>query len=472
MIRLKSINIRGFKDLNYEKKIVFSTESISVIYGENGSGKTTLLKILFAVLNKDSEILFQENVQQVNITYSKNKIEKNIIIKRDQNGDIDWGNNSELYNSNSILFGVHRGIIQEQKIILHIDKKNKLIEHLDELISYKGLTSVITSNLEKILHYKERIINGNRKIDYKNLYLKLVELKNEFNKNDILDSFTVHNDMDKHYAAMIFDKISRVIKEIEYFLLSKKEKNDFLEQIDNQTHLSIDSVKIEDIKDVIINQYIKGQSIISEKIKNAFIETIEKAIEIDEKDEDFLLPDNFAARIESNKDFILKAIPKENSFLAKKIKKFLKIKDKSHIEKSKIFRSMLLNIVKSAEEANPTLESINKLVEIFNEHLYDGKKLIVNEKNVYIELKNKSFHELHELSSGERNLLSILTLFLIIGNKRNFLIIDEPEISLNLKWQRDFLPLLSRINSKAQIIVASHSPSIAHNNSNYLIELK
>jgi len=86
-------------------------------------------------------------------------------------------------------------------------------------------------------------------------------------------------------------------------------------------------------------------------------------------------------------------------------------------------------------------------------------------------LGNGKFHELTELSSGERNLLSILTLFLILGNDRNFLMIDEPEISFNLKWQKDFLPLLSRLNSNAQIIVASHSPSIAHKNSKYLVEL-
>ncbi len=151
---------------------------------------------------------------------------------------------------------------------------------------------------------------------------------------------------------------------------------------------------------------------------------------------------------------------------------YLKTKDSKLTENSKIFRSMLLNIIESAEEPNPTLEAISKLIDIFNEHLYDGKKLIVDEEKAYIILKNKKFHELSELSSGERNLLSILTLFLIIGNERIFLMIDEPEISFNMKWQRDFLPLLSRLNSKAQIIVASHSPSIAHNNSKYLIELK
>ncbi|MCW5209732.1 ATP-binding protein, partial [Desulfobulbus sp. US1] len=40
-------------------------------------------------------------------------------------------------------------------------------------------------------------------------------------------------------------------------------------------------------------------------------------------------------------------------------------------------------------------------------------------------------------------------------------IIDEPEISLNAKWQRNLIPLLSELAPNTQIIVASHSPAIA-----------
>lgn len=46
MIRLNSIHITGFKDPEEKKELIFSSEPITVIYGENGSGKTTLLKIL------------------------------------------------------------------------------------------------------------------------------------------------------------------------------------------------------------------------------------------------------------------------------------------------------------------------------------------------------------------------------------------------------------------------------------------
>mgnify|MGYP005779253465 FL=1 len=50
--------------------------------------------------------------------------------------------------------------------------------------------------------------------------------------------------------------------------------------------------------------------------------------------------------------------------------------------------------------------------------------------------------------------------------------VDEPEISLNMVWQRKLLPLLNELAPNAEIIVASHSPSITRANSKYLVELR
>ncbi len=461
MIRLNSIKIKGFKDPTYEKQLVFSDEPISVIYGENGSGKTTLLKILFAVLSKNEKTLLQENVCHIEIQYTKANEQKTLLISRDDD-QINWGDNLDLFNTSSILFGVHRGVLQDKGANQHMDKERlKLL--IDDL-----------RDISRRSKYKDKTGLFGDELFF--LFDKIEEIKSHENIEEILylikkirDSISNRKHSEEH------ERIDMIRRELEYYAFDRtyqNEKSRFLNKLDTQAHLSTDFVKIEDIQNAIINQFKEGQSIISEKIKTAFFETIEKAVEIDETNEDFQLPDDFEKRIEENKDFILKAITKENSTLTERIKKYLKTGDNSLTEKSKIFRAMLLNIIESAEEPNPTLEAITKLIEIFNEHLYGNKELIVDIEKAYIKLENDNFHQLSELSSGERNLLSILTLFLIIGNERNFLMIDEPEISFNIKWQRDFLPLLSRLNSNAQIIVASHSPSISHNNSKYLVQLK
>ena len=147
-------------------------------------------------------------------------------------------------------------------------------------------------------------------------------------------------------------------------------------------------------------------------------------------------------------------------------------KKTTDIQDSKIFRALLVNILEKVEEENLELNSITQLIESFNDHLYRNKKLIVKDEEAYIELSKTTKHSIDKLSSGERHLLTFLTLFLIIGRNRDFFIIDEPEISLNMKWQRKLMPLLSELSPNSQIIVATHSPSIAHKNSNYLVELK
>lgn len=463
MIRLDSIKIKGFKDPEAEKELVFSTEPISVIYGENGSGKTTMLKILYAILSRDEKTLFKENVMKVELNYREENQTKQLIVERKNIVErFSW---IGAFESKSILFGIHRGMVQEKGKMQEITRNISMVSN-DELAAIYDELEDICINIGNIDAYLELKGVRNKADISKGLLLQFI-----YDMEDaILDKFS-HNSSYFKVIQAIKGKL-RSIK-INAAQHSHSPKN-ILKAWEQQSHLSLDMIQMEDIETALINQYQKGQDAVSQKIKNAFLETIEKALEIDEQsDKDFSLPDDFEAKIEKHKNFILNAIKttKENSTLTKRIENYLATKDKSLTDKSKIFRAMLLEMVESAEEPNPTLESITALMSIFNDHLYHQKKLVIEEESAFIDLGNGKKHDLADLSSGERNLLTILTLFLIVGNNRNFLLIDEPEISFNIKWQRRFLPLLSKINTQAQIIVASHSPSIAHQNSQYLVQL-
>ncbi|MCS3467923.1 putative ATPase [Pseudomonas sp. JUb42] len=68
-----------------------------------------------------------------------------------------------------------------------------------------------------------------------------------------------------------------------------------------------------------------------------------------------------------------------------------------------------------------------------------------------------------ELSSGEQN--RIATALKIIANAENntLVLIDEPEISLHLRWQMDFHNFITEIMSEHQnyhVLIATHSPII------------
>jgi ABC-type cobalamin/Fe3+-siderophores transport system ATPase subunit len=251
---------------------------------------------------------------------------------------------------------------------------------------------------------------------------------------------------------------------------------DILSRLDNDkdryeaNHIEVNSISINEIEKSIIRQFRIGQRITSEKVKNAFFNTISNAVDIETENRNYNLPNDFDQRIAAKKEILISLVEQlDKSSLQLKLSNFLKKNAK--MQDSKIFRALLVNILEKVEEENIELKAINQLIEIFNNHLYRHKKLVVTEENAFIQLDEMSKHSLEKLSSGERHLLTFLTLFLIIGRTRSFFIIDEPEISLNMKWQRELMPLLSELCPQAQIIVATHSPSIAHKKSNYLAEL-
>ncbi len=78
-----------------------------------------------------------------------------------------------------------------------------------------------------------------------------------------------------------------------------------------------------------------------------------------------------------------------------------------------------------------------------------------------------------ELSSGERQLLLLLCNSLLSRAESLLFIIDEPEISLNVKWQRKLIPaLLACVESSGvQFVLATHSIEIITGHREYLARL-
>jgi ABC-type multidrug transport system ATPase subunit len=64
------------------------------------------------------------------------------------------------------------------------------------------------------------------------------------------------------------------------------------------------------------------------------------------------------------------------------------------------------------------------------------------------------------LSSGEKQILIILLTTLLSDRKEYILLMDEPEISLHIDWQRTLIKNIRQINPNCQIIIATHSPTV------------
>lgn len=78
------------------------------------------------------------------------------------------------------------------------------------------------------------------------------------------------------------------------------------------------------------------------------------------------------------------------------------------------------------------------------------------------------------LSSGERQLLVIFAhvFFNRHNNRKTAFIIDEPELSLHLRWQEKFAETIFEINPTSQFILATHSPEIVGLNKNKTVKCR
>lgn len=83
----------------------------------------------------------------------------------------------------------------------------------------------------------------------------------------------------------------------------------------------------------------------------------------------------------------------------------------------------------------------------------DGKYLCCEDEKIRIE----------QLSSGEKQLLLILTTVFLQEEKPNVLLMDEPEISLHISWQDRLISLVRTLNPNCQLILTTHSPNIFAN---------
>lgn len=109
------------------------------------------------------------------------------------------------------------------------------------------------------------------------------------------------------------------------------------------------------------------------------------------------------------------------------------------------------------------LEKLELFTQILNERRFTFKKISINkDKGFYFATHDGNTLELNQLSSGEQHEV-VLLYELIFNVVPNILVlIDEPEISLHVTWQKEFLRDLTRIVKiqNIHVIIATHSPSI------------
>ena len=81
---------------------------------------------------------------------------------------------------------------------------------------------------------------------------------------------------------------------------------------------------------------------------------------------------------------------------------------------------------------------------------------------------------LSQLSSGEQHQVVLIYELIFNTKEHSIVLIDEPEISLHVVWQEQFLDDLKMITemNKAKAIIATHSPQIIGDYWDLVIDLE
>lgn len=492
-VKLKKIEIIGFKSSSKIAEVIFSDEDYTVIYGGNGSGKTTYLKLIHAIFSKDQLVLNENNVTEININYyyyeDGEEYSNKISIKSEINEShfVNYRNNSESLRPSEDLDYIE--IKRNEKYIQFQTTSGHLIrQHIrDSYVSYDW-EEYDNSHLKYVkslfLGVERGVSTYTEKLSYKSLL-------NFVNKESISGYFSSN----KH-GVMFAKRLHR------YISMGKNRNNDIRDYA-SEKHLNLQELNMDQIESFLLEMYFTTKHEISLKIQNALFQTLAVAIDrIEKRDVELYYELNndfdFYNLFIENKNRIIEALESSytgNEFSIKFIQKIKSIKtadDFFIVIKNDIFYSLIDNMIKETQQEKKLLSPVNALINMFNRYLNnkpflagenefkneeenyeDGKYISITNNKIKIitEGDRQSSHNINSLSSGEKHILVFLSMILMVGADRDFIFIDEPELSLNIIWVRELMETLKILAPSSQIIVASHSPILARNNPNALVEL-
>ncbi|WP_375577720.1 AAA family ATPase [Marivirga tractuosa] len=114
------------------------------------------------------------------------------------------------------------------------------------------------------------------------------------------------------------------------------------------------------------------------------------------------------------------------------------------------------NVDKSTKKIDGN-DKLKTFLRFCNEYLISDK-LVIEGRNLTVKSKSGEVLDLINLSSGEKQIISIFA-HLCLNQKPPIIIIDEPELSLSIKWQETLISDIMKAGARF-LISATHSPFI------------
>lgn len=323
--------------------------------------------------------------------------------------------------------------------------KSSILRIIDAFFS-KKISFFQNLNFEKISLFFEE--------NKENFYIELKKRKEKkiIQREDEIETIEMEN-------CTISD--SRMIPYMEAFYKERSKKVSL--KIANISNNDIDNEK-DDLKKELEDINKKLENITSIKFTTTF--SVKDYYDRFMKDENINFLSNGIQYIDDRKKYLSNIINKNISFSEGEdtIKELEDILDPINIIKKlwqKAIKEYLIILLKK-EKSHILSDYINDINKFFKDtgkeiYLEDGTELRIRSMGYLNNLK------LDELSSGEMELLILITKIYFSFDQNSVIIFDEPEKSLHIEWQvllGDFFKKFSENYNEAQLIVATHSPFI------------
>lgn len=134
-------------------------------------------------------------------------------------------------------------------------------------------------------------------------------------------------------------------------------------------------------------------------------------------------------------------------------------------EKRRPLAYFLANLIEVYSKQRDRDNAIKSFVAVCNKYLIDNE-LRYDESRVEVSAVNTQSGaqvEFGNLSSGEKQIISLFSKLYLGLSEPCGIIIDEPELSLSIEWQRQLLPDIQASGQCRLLVCATHSPFIFEN---------
>lgn len=460
-MKLKTILVNQlFGCYQYKLNLIDPKKSyVTIIDAPNGMGKTTILKLIQAIMKcdikyidsipfKTIKLIFDDDqsieVQKkdifISVIESDIRAIRNLYVHKntiDKNDSVDiFENISYIINDKTFGISVQKDLLFSviRRFRAHMDgyEEGKLSDVLfldtyssEEIFSVDDVSNELTSFTKQMEIY---FIKTDR------LYRK--DEKNNYREDKIRGRF---------------DNRSKYTSSVLFYKEALKEQISDVGKIFGIKSQELDRDFPQRVLDIIFN---KNNNIIEIYEKDKIIKLL-KELEFKRNELSNL------GLITGGKDFLIKI--NEDDDLSRETRIFLSVYINDNRKKLEVFEELT--------------KKLSLLKDIVNERNVFTDKLMVfdpEEGVKFISPRNKREIPIDKLSSGEKNNFILFYELIFECGNNSLILVDEPEISLHVAWQTQFIDELNDICGlkNLQGVVATHSPDIVGRNDDFMVDLE